>query len=300
MVGDQAVTATVPVSVVVPTLGRAMLRACLASLAAADPRPAEVVVVDQGGAGVGRRLLAGSGLAGRVLELDVRGISRAMNAAMEVVAHDAMLVTHDDCRVRADWVGAAAAALAAAPDALLTGRVLPDGGDPADGRVVPSTIADPEPRVYRTPRADVLYPSNMAARASAVVALGGFDPRFDTAAEDNDLCFRWLAAGAPVRYEPAMVVWHADWRDAQELRALYVRYWEAQGVLHGKHLRIGEPRLLPALGREIAYGARGALHRLARRAAVPDESYGALRGLARGVARGLRAPAAPPALRARR
>jgi hypothetical protein len=35
-------------SVVIPTLGRELLRGCLDALAAADVRPAEVIVVDQG------------------------------------------------------------------------------------------------------------------------------------------------------------------------------------------------------------------------------------------------------------
>ena len=35
------------VTVVIPTVGRPLLRQCLGSIAAADPRPAEVIVVDQ-------------------------------------------------------------------------------------------------------------------------------------------------------------------------------------------------------------------------------------------------------------
>lgn len=299
MDGDPVVSGVADVSVVIPTLGRPLLAACLQSIAACDPRPAQVIVVDQGGAGAGARELAAAGLAGRVIEQRERGISRALNAALAEVAHDTVLVTHDDCRVRADWVGAAARAVARRPEVLFTGMVRPDSDMP--GMPVPSTITSPLVREYREPRPDVLYPNNMAASARELLAVGGFDPRFEAAAEDNDLCFRWLASGRIVRYDPALVVWHRDWRQPRDLRRMYLGYWRAHGQLHAKYLRVGDTRLAPQLRGELIYGAKGALRRLRRLhwgPRPPDESYGAVRGLLVGLAAGLAQRPAPPSLRA--
>ena len=75
-----------------------------------------------------------------------------------------------------------------------------------------------------------MFPNNMVLRRSSVLAFGGFDERFGPgeAAEDNEFSYRWLRAGHSIRYEPALVVWHHDWRDPDELRRLYVAYARGQ------------------------------------------------------------------------
>ena len=52
-------------------------------------------------------------------------------------------VTHDDCRVRTDWLERLTARLARVGDAIVTGRVEPEG----DGIVLTVKTAD-EPAVY--------------------------------------------------------------------------------------------------------------------------------------------------------
>ena len=60
----------------------------------------------------------------------------------------------------------------------------------------------------------VLFPANMVFSRDALSEFGGFDERAGLmlAAEDNDLCYRWLVDGRSLRYEPELVVWHHDWR----------------------------------------------------------------------------------------
>jgi GT2 family glycosyltransferase len=292
----QKVTRTVPVTVVIPTIGRErLLTECLRSLAATDPRPREVLIVDQSGVGSAGRLVQGFDLDSRVIEVEARGISRALNTAMHQAAHDLLLVTHDDCRVREDWIGVAHELLAARPDVLFTGRVLPEGGSQG----VPSTITRLAAREYRAEaRCNVLYPNNMAVSARRAIAMGGFDERFTVAAEDNDFCYRWLMSGQAVRYEPRMVVWHRDWRSPDELRRLYRRYWSAQGEMYAKHLSRRDLRLVPSLVANLRSGVIGAARRRFGRnrhvLTAPDFSYGALTHLPLGLLRGLRSRPVPP------
>jgi GT2 family glycosyltransferase len=274
-----------PVSVVVPTIGRVeLLRECVASIARCDPLPGEVVVVDQSGdPGFAGALDPPAALAVEVVASDVRSIGAALNAGLEHARHDVVAVTHDDCRVAADWVGVAARLAARHPGALLTGRVLAAEG----AGHVPSVKEDPEPRDYTGELHDnVLYPANMVLDRATVLAAGGFDPRLAVAAEDNDLCYRWLRAGRPLRYEPALVVWHADWRGPAELAAMYEAYARGAGVFYAKHLRARDLRVLRFVARDAKDAARGAASALLRRRSGPVD---ARRGLWRGLPAGLRA-----------
>jgi len=290
------VTRTVPVTVVVPTIGRERLLAdCLRSLAAADPRPSEVLIVDQSDVRSAGRLVQGLDLETRVIELEAPGISHALNTAMHQASHDFVLVTHDDCRVREDWIGNAHELLADRPDVLFTGRVLPEGGSQG----VPSTITLLAASEHRAEaRCNLLYPNNMAVSACRAIAIGGFDERFTVAAEDNDFCYRWLMSGSAVRYEPRMVVWHRDWRSPDDLRRLYRRYWSAQGEMYAKHLSRRDLRLVPSLVANLRSGVIGAARRrFGRRrhlVTAPDFSYGALTHLPLGLLRGFRSRPVPP------
>ena len=279
----------VPVTVIVPTVGReGMLADALGSVAACDPQPAELLVIDQSERGAAELAARGIDLPVRIVVMARTGISAALNVGMREAAYDDVLVTHDDCRVAPDWAGVAAGLLAEDPEALWTGRVLADVEPGRDPALVPSTIDDPDPAVYAgVPRVDVLYPANMAARRGAVLELGGFDERFTAAAEDNDLCLRWLLAGRTVRYEPRLTVWHRDWRSPDELRALYRRYQLAQGALLAKHLRLGH-----RAGRRLAFdtlvwAVRGTAHRWVRGRTV-DETTASLTHIPLGVVRNWR------------
>jgi GT2 family glycosyltransferase len=251
--------------VVVPTLGRPSLEPCLASILACRPAPADVVVVDQSGRSEVAELVAR--LADDRLHhvvSDGRGIALATNTGFRTAAHDTVLVTHDDCTVAEDWVGAAMAVMAEVPDGMVTGRVLPVG-DPAS---VPSIRTETEPEDWTgTVAKGVLWPANMAVGRRALLDLGGFDERatLRLAAEDNDLGYRWISDGRPFRYDPAMVVWHHDWRSPRELRDTYVTYAKGQGAFYAKHLHAGDRRVLRFLLSDLVLGVRSHVGALVHR-----------------------------------
>ncbi len=271
-------------SVVVPTVGRAgLLARCLASLAACDPPPAELVVVDQSGGGeVKAAVAAVACLDARRVPSDARSIGAALNAGLEAARHDIVAVTHDDCEVDPSWAGRAAALAARHPGALLTGRVL---AAPGPGHV-PSTTAAATARDFTGElRDNVLYPANMVLDRRAALAIGGFDSRIVPAAEDNDFCYRWLRAGRPLRFEPGLVVWHADWRAPEGLAPLYAGYARGAGLFYAKHLRRRDLRVLRFLLRDVRDAARGAASAALRR---HPEEVDPRRGLWRGLPAGLR------------
>ena len=283
-------TDVLPVTVVVPTIGRhKLVSACLASVARCRPRAAEVLVMDQSRGTAVRAAVArlADDERFRVLELSRRSKPRALNVALREAQNEIVLLTDDDCTVDVSWIAAAWAHLEADPRAIVTGRVVPVG----DPEGVPSTIEDLDRRDYTgTLHYGALYGNNMACNRSRVLDLGGFDERFE-AAEDNDLCYRWLRAGRPLRYEPDLLVWHHEWRASDEMRVLYRRYGHGQGLFYAKHLRRRDLHVVRFLARDLYRGARGvAVYALRRGGEWPDPRLGLLRGLASGLVEGIRTP----------
>jgi GT2 family glycosyltransferase len=254
---EHAEAAPPRLSVVVPTVGRVgLLTACLQSILRCDPPPDEVVVVDQSGGGEVRRCVSALAATNvRVVTCPGRGIARATNLGFASARHDMVLVTHDDCSVAPDWVSVARRLLRRHRGSILTGRVLP----PDRSGYVPSTITSEEAHDYTgSITSGVLYPANMATDRKVFLAFGGFDERHGLAlaAEDNDLCFRWLCAARSLRYEPDLVVWHNDWRAQAELIRTHVTYAHGQGAFYAKHLRAGDRRILPLLLWDLGHGIR--------------------------------------------
>lgn len=276
------------ISVIVPTIGRpALLRACLESLAACDPPPTEVLVVDQSSGPAVRELVAEfSGLGARTVRSGTRGVGPARNEGIAAAASECVAVTDDDCTVSPDWIGTASRLLRQDPAAIYTGAVL---APPGAGHV-PSTIDLPAPIDY-TGRAEcrVLYPNNMAFARDALIEFGGFDARLALPAEDNDLCYRWLRAGHAVRYDPALQVTHHDWRSLDELKKVYVRYGHGQGAFYAKHLRRRDLHMLRFLAEDLVWVGRASLIAALKRdrlSALPP--WMLIRGLPHGLRWGWR------------
>ena len=277
-----------PVSVVVPTIGRpAQLRACLESLARCEPRAAEVVVVDQSGGTEIAELVDEFGEIGaRDTRSDGRGVGLARNAGLREAAHEVVAMTDDDCTVAADWVANAHRLASGDPGRIFTGRVLAGAGE-SQGEV-PSTRTEEVPYDFTGQRScDGLFSGNVVLPRRAALEAGGFDERLETA-EDNDFGYRWLVAGRPMTFDPSLVVWHNDWRTPAELERLYVVYWRGQGAFYGKHLRAGDPTMLRFLARDTKKALQATAERALRgRPRWTDWRRGILRGLPAGLARGL-------------
>lgn len=227
------------VSVVVPTIGRALLRGCLDSIAVGSVWPAELIVVDQGDnadVAVWIDQLNDRGVRITHVRSSETGIAASTNRGLERVRTPFVATTHDDCRVGVDWLGKLSKRLPGLEDSILTGRVEPEG----EG-VVLTIVTSSEPAVYRAPMIDrdVLFPPNMAFPLTVLERIGYLDehPSLRFAGEDNEWAYRALRAGVPIVYDPDVIVSHLGWQTAAALPALYERYARGQGAFYGKYLR---------------------------------------------------------------
>jgi GT2 family glycosyltransferase len=273
------------VSVVVRTIGRPLLLAqLLDSLAACDPLPTEIVVVDQScvpdtAAVVSRYTAIGA----RTVPCDRRGRSLAANVGIDAARRRVVLLTDDDCVVAPDWVGVGHARLDGHPDLCICGRLLPLG----DPRAVPSSYEHRLPADWTNKVMDFhLYASNMACHRDAAAALR-FDESLD-AMEDWDFGLRWMRSGGRLHYDPALTVWHDDWREPADVERSWAEYGEGCGRLYAKLLWERDPTALRFASRDVKRGLVGLGGRLIYGHRWWDQRPALLHGMWRGVIAGLR------------
>jgi len=229
-------------TVVIPTTGGPVLTGCLDSLASGTTWPRQLVVVDQScriEVVRGVNALRAIGMSAVHVPIADRGISAATNRGLERVETAYAAITHDDCRVRADWIDRLDRRLHDVGNAVVSGRVEPEG----DG-IVLTIKTGAEPATYTAPsiRGDVLFPPNMGFPMSVLNQVGWFDEHASlaTAGEDNDWAHRLLRAGVPIVYDPTIVVGHLARHRPEDLPALYRRYARGQGAFYGKWIRRGD------------------------------------------------------------
>lgn len=276
-----------PVTVVIPTIGRhVQLKSALESVTGCDPRPADILVVDQSdGPEVAEVIERFAALGARRVSIAERSIGLATNAGFEAAAHDTVFVTNDDCVVAADWIAVGVRELEATPGAIVTGSVHARGN--AAG--VPSLRYDETPRDFTGTLEDgELYGANMAMSRATLLEFGGFDPRMQPTGEDNDLCYRWLRAGGSLRYVPTMRIWHDDWRTSDQMRALYARYGHGNGMFFAKHLRARDPRIVRFIIRNIYRNSRMIAKAMLRGHRPPTSAWQALLHMPMGMREGWR------------
>jgi GT2 family glycosyltransferase/SAM-dependent methyltransferase len=196
-------------SVIVPTRNRSsQLRDCIAALERQNfPRDQfEVIVVDDGSE---PPLTVEPGI--RLVRQSHDGPAVARNTGAAHARGRWLAFTDDDCLPDANWLTVLAAQLAARPDHLLGGAVvniLTDNPYTAASQQLVSYLysyynADPsQPRFFTS--------NNMAVAAAAFRDAGGFDAELPrAAAEDRELCDRWLHQRRPMTFVLEAVVRHA-------------------------------------------------------------------------------------------
>ncbi|MDT7802081.1 MAG: hypothetical protein QOI78_5514 [Actinomycetota bacterium] len=180
-------TASLDYTVVIPTTGRETLRPLLETLLAApEPRPAEILVVDDRPSGAD--LVVPQGI--RVLASGGRGPAAARNLGWRTAGSEWIAFVDDDVVLAPDWSRQLAADLGSLP---------PEVGA-SQGRITVPLPADRRPTDDERGTAGLEHArwitADMAYRRSALAAVGGFDERFPRAfREDSDLALRVAKAG---------------------------------------------------------------------------------------------------------
>ncbi len=233
------------ITVVVPTIGRAVVEGCLRSIADGTAWPARLILVDQSSSpavAAWVEALARSGLVADYCPSAERGAAAARNRGLERVRTPLVAMTDDDCRVRPDWLERLAAQLRTHPDSLVSGRVDPLG-DQGRERRAPSIMTAEAPALYQRPLLDrdPLFTNNMGVARATAQRIGPMDEHPSVRyAEDAEWGYRALRKNVPIRYAPEVRVDHLAWRDRGQLADTYRRYARSQGGFYGHYIRRGD------------------------------------------------------------
>lgn len=229
------------ITLVIPTLGRAILEECLHWIVSGSAWPGGMIVVDQGSSRQVRAWIEGlqsKGIKAEYVSSAQHGKAAALNRGIERVKTRFVVVTDDDCFVNCDWLKTMATCLRETPKAIITGPAEPEGNE-----AVVSAVTSHIPTISRRPRLkfDIFCGSNMGAALAIVERIGLFDedPCL-LAAEDCEWAYRALSAGVPIVYVPGITVRHYGWRDESKRAVRYRDYALSHGGFYGKYLRKGD------------------------------------------------------------
>jgi glycosyltransferase involved in cell wall biosynthesis len=204
-------------SIVVPTYRRRdALARCLEAIQALDfPRDRfELVVVDDGSPVPPADLVASldRSLDARLVCARHAGPAAARNTGADMARGRYLVFTDDDCTPRPDWLRSIERATAANTQPLAVGgrvvNLLTDNIYAAASQGIVDYLYEYFGE-HSTPRR-FFTTNNLVIPRAEFMDLGGFDETFAlAAAEDRDLCERWVGAGRALEYAPDIVVDHA-------------------------------------------------------------------------------------------
>jgi glycosyltransferase involved in cell wall biosynthesis len=203
-------------TIIIPTYSRPkQLNGCLESLTRLEyPQDRfEVLVVDDGSP-ISLDDVVGnfSNLLNIVLLVQSNsGPGSARNAGALQAKGQFVAFTDDDCRPVSTWLKNLASRFAEAPEHAIGGRTintLPQNPFSTASQMLIDYLYD----YYNADpyHARFIASNNLAFPAELFRQIGGFDNRFKlVAAEDRELCDRWLYHGYQIMYAPEVVVEHA-------------------------------------------------------------------------------------------
>ena len=220
-------------SVVVCTYnGAATLDDCLAGVAALDYPDFEVIVVCDGcgdeSAEIARRYGA------RVVETPNRGLSSARNSGLAVASGEIVAYCDDDARPDPHWLRYLAHAFLTTDHVGIGGPNIAPPGDGPIADCVANTPGGPIHVLLSDREAEHIPGCNSAFRREALEAIDGWDPRFRTAGDDVDLCWRLQEKGWTLGFSPSALVWHHRRNSIRAFWRQQKGYGRAEALLEAK------------------------------------------------------------------
>jgi len=221
------------ISVVVCTYnGSRTLRDCLDGIGQIEYPDFETIVVDDGSTDGAAGIAAAYGV--RVIRTQNRGLSAARNTGWQAATGEIVAYTDDDARPDPHWLQYLAWAFRTTSHMAVGGPNIAPPGDGWIAECVANAPGGPMHVLIADAEAEHIPGCNMAFRRSALEAVGGFDPRFRTAGDDVDLCWRLQDRGWTLGFHPGAMVWHHRRNSVRTYWRQQLGYGRAEALLEGK------------------------------------------------------------------
>jgi GT2 family glycosyltransferase len=232
---EKGTSATEPISVIVCTRnGSSRIGACLDALQKQSLAAHEIVVVDDGSTDGTADLVEKEFPGVMLLRLEPSGLSAARNAGAEAASGSILAFTDDDCEPDEAWLEGLAYAFAKGWQAAGGPNLPPPPRNEAEA-VVAAAPGAPSHVMLDDEEAEHLPGCNIAVRRAAYFEIGGFDPRFMTAGDDVDFCWRLRDNGYRLGFAPTTFVWHHRRPSLRGYLRQQIGYGKAEALLIAKH-----------------------------------------------------------------
>jgi GT2 family glycosyltransferase len=221
------------VSVVVCTYnGEPTLQECLEGLRELDYPDYEVIVVNDGSTDTTNAIVGGFGF--RLICTENRGLASARNTGMEAATGEIVAYIDRDARPDPHWLTHLAAAFESSRHCGIGGPNIAPADDGPVADCVANAPGGPTHVLLSDREAEHIPGCNMAFRKWALQAVGGFDPRFRSAGDDVDMCWRLRDRRWTLGFSPAAMVWHRRRDSVRDYWRQQRGYGKAEGLLEGK------------------------------------------------------------------
>ena len=169
-----------------------------------------------------------------LISTENRGLSNARNTGAEAATGEIVAYIDDDAYPDPHWLSYLAHTFMTTTYAAVGGPNIAPPGDGPIAECVAHSPGGPVHVLLNDREAEHIPGCNMAFRRAALLAIGGFDPRFRTAGDDVDVCWRIQEQGWKIGFHPAAMVWHHRRNSLRMYWRQQKGYGRAEALLEAK------------------------------------------------------------------
>ncbi|HSB70842.1 MAG TPA: glycosyltransferase [Candidatus Methylomirabilis sp.] len=163
------------------------------------------------------------------------GVSAARNEGIRAATGEIVAYIDSDARADPEWLSYLVATFLESDVVGVGGPNLVPPEDKWVAKCVYRSPGGPTQVMLDDRSAEHIPGCNMAFWKWALEEIGGFDPIFQKAADDVDICWRLLERGHRIGFSPSAVVWHHRRSSVNAYWRQQVGYGESEALLERKH-----------------------------------------------------------------